>query len=227
MVLLTLKMDSQRIPERIEGELLDRCLERGFYRMQQDMFTTNLIIQEESVMPVHWLRTRLSLFNHNSSTKEILRKNKKFSAEISPFQYSVELEDLFSLYKTGISFTPSASVASYLFEDEKQHRFNTWMIQLRDRGLLIGAGIFDVGMNSIAGIMNIYHPDYKKHSIGKWLMLQKMEFAKNIGAEFYYTGYISPGTPRFDYKLFPSKDCIEIWNPDAEVWFPYNLFPVK
>lgn len=220
-------MDSQRIPEHIEGELLDRCLERGFYRMQQDMFTTNLIVQEDKVMPVYWLRTRLDLFQPSASTREILRKNKRFSKVVRPFQYSRELEDLFALYKTGIVFKPSETVASYLFEEEKTDRFNTWMIELRDRGLLIGVGIFDRGKNSVAGIMNIYHPDYKKYSIGKWLMLQKMEFALQQNLSFYYTGYISPETVRFDYKLFPSTNCIEIWNPDAEVWFPYNLFPVK
>lgn len=36
----------------------------------------------------------------------------------------------------------------------------------------------DKGANAIAGILNFYHPDYKKFSLGKYLILQKIEFAR-------------------------------------------------
>ena len=209
--------------QKINDLILDSCLAKGFYRMQQNVFTTNIIFQEDEIMPVFWLRTPLNKIRISSSIKEILRKNKNFDISIENFKNDDEIESLFALYKSGIDFETSNTVASYLFDQTDSNIFESVAIKIRDKGVLIAIGIFDKGRHSLAGIMNFYHPDYKKYSLGKFLMIQKMIYGLENNFEFYYTGYISTGTRKFDYKIFPNEEAMEIWHPFEMKWYPYQL----
>jgi arginine-tRNA-protein transferase len=51
-------------------------------------------------------------------------------------------------------------------------------------------------------------------------MTEKIAFCKTQGIIYYYPGYISTDTSRFDYKVFPSEKHVEIYN-DVE-WLPYS-----
>ena len=53
-------------------------------------------------------------------------------------------------------------------------------------------------------------------------MLQKMEYAKNLGMQWYYPGYIVYGYPKFDYKLFADKTAAELFIPELNGWMSYN-----
>jgi arginine-tRNA-protein transferase len=209
--------------EKINDLVLDSCLAMGYYRMQQNVFTTNIIFQEDEIMPVFWLRTPLNKIRVSSSLKEILRKNKNFDINIETFKNDEEIESLFLLYKSGIDFQTSSSVDAYLFDQTNANVFESIAIKIRDKGKLIAIGIFDKGRHSLAGIMNFYHPDYKKYSLGKFLMIQKIIYGLENDFEFYYTGYISTGTSKFDYKIFPNEEAMEIWHPFEMKWYPYQL----
>jgi arginine-tRNA-protein transferase len=96
------------------------------------------------------------------------------------------------------------------------------MFEIWDGPRLIAVGVFDLGENSIAGILNFYDPDYKKFSLSKCLILKKMEFALNSGRDWYYPGYIGYKLPKFDYKLDPGFEAAEILDPFSRHWFPYS-----
>jgi arginine-tRNA-protein transferase len=78
-----------------------------------------------------------------------------------------------------------------------------------------------LGKNAITGILNFYHPAYNKYSLGKYLILQKIDFALSNNISFYYTGYISTAINKFDYKLFPDVASIEVYLPVERQWLPY------
>lgn len=129
-----------------------------------------------------------------------------------------ELEELYAIYKTNINFNPSLSVHHWLYGDRPQDVFNTELIEVRDQGRLIAAGITDWGFESIAGIMNFYHPAYKRYSLGKYLMVLKIEEAQKRNLQWYYPGYIAYQRAGFDYKLSVDKNAIEILIPEMEGW---------
>ncbi|MFY8021290.1 MAG: arginine-tRNA-protein transferase [Bacteroidia bacterium] len=208
---------------KINDLILDSCLAMGYYRMQQNVFTTNILFQDEKIVPVFWLRTALQKIKLNKSIKELLRKNRDFEISIEAFHNDEEIENLFAVYKSAMNFQTSESVHAYLFDQTNADVFDSLSIKIRDKGKLIGIGIFDTGRQSIAGIMNIYHPEYKKYSLGKFLMLQKILYGLENNYQFYYTGYISTGTTKFDYKIFPDEYAMEIWHPFEMKWYPYPL----
>ena len=204
---------------------LDTLLAAGYYRMQHVMFTCNdtALGEDGPVIPVFWLRTLVKQCKLQKTANNISRKCAGLSVSFQPAYVDDEVETLYALYKNHVSFSISATCADYLHHDISPQPFASMMVQVRDRERLVASGYFDTGQHSIAGIMNIYHPQYRQYSLGKFLMLQKLQYALSQNYLFYYTGYISPGSNRFDYKTFPDPAAIEVLLPDKQEWVPYHL----
>ncbi|WP_207497039.1 hypothetical protein [Aridibaculum aurantiacum] len=221
-------MDSFRyfIPgdDGFRADTMDNLLAAGYYRMQHLMFTTNdtQIEEDEEPIPVFWLRTRVSSCQLNRSARNILKKCSQFTTTILPACVTEEIEDLYALYKDHVVFSVSPSCAEYLHTDLLPHPFDSLMVQVRHGAQLVATGFFDVGQQSIAGIMNVYHPAYHAYSLGKFLVLQKLQYALDLQKTYYYTGYISPDSTRFDYKVFPDPTAVEVFLPDQQQWVPYH-----
>jgi arginine-tRNA-protein transferase len=209
-------------PAEISGKQLDAFLAKGWYRMGQGIFTTNYVIQEDCFFRVYWLRYNLELLHIGKRPQQIIKRNKHFTTEIKQLHVYAELEELYRLYKASISFEPAESVQSWLFERQPYNIYDTYLVEIRDGDLLIAAGVFDEGQNAIAGILNFYHPAYKKYSLGKYLMLLKLEHALSTGKKWYYPGYIVKDYPKFDYKLFIDKGSAEIFLPGKDQWYTYD-----
>jgi leucyl-tRNA---protein transferase len=209
-------------PEKMTGYELDDYLSKGWYRMWQFIFTTDLVKFEEFSYPVYWLRIALPKVNYGKSQKKIITKNNAFAVEIKTYIISSEIEELYALYKTSINFKAPDSVAGCLLNGADNNIYDTQMIEMRDGNKLIAAGYFDLGETSIAGILNFYHPHYKSNSLGKYLMLLKIDYAKKLGKEWYYPGYIAKGCSRFDYKLFPDINATEVFDRARNEWIPFS-----
>jgi len=209
-------------PDQMTGEMLDHYLKFGWYRIQQKMITTDLIVgEDESLLPVFWIRFDLHKFKPGSSSRKIIKHNQQFTVTFKSFDISRETEELFNAYKSCTDFSLTDNVKDYLLGTEAMNVYNSVMIEVRDRQQLIAVGYFDEGNSSIAGILNFYHPAYKKHSLGKYLMLLKAEYAVKNRMHYYYPGYICSRNPKFDYKLFPDKSATEIFIRSRQEWLPY------
>ncbi|MFN4083999.1 MAG: hypothetical protein ACK4K9_10230 [Bacteroidia bacterium] len=210
----------------LQDAILDELLEKGFYRYGNEMFTTNYILLDDKLMDVFWLRTCVQNVVLSKASKQILKNAKKFSIHLVGSTITDEVEELYSLYRNSVSFSTSESVAYYLHGTEKKQHFNTKQFQIRDKEKLIAVGYFDVGNNSLAGILNFYNPEYKKYSLGKMLMLNKYMYAKNFNMKYYYTGYFAVQSNRFDYKFFPDPNAIQVYNPYEEKWFNLKQYDI-
>lgn len=202
--------------------MLDLCLSKGYFRMQQDVFTCRFVLFDDSLCAVHWLRIVLADVTYGTKQLRLLRTNEKFSVAVKPFTRSQELENLYALYRRSINFDAPESVESCLLDGAVYNVFDTYVVEVRDGTSLIAAGIFDNGAQSIAGIMNFYHPDYRKHSLGKFLMLQKIKYAQRYQKDYYYPGYLVSNYPKFDYKLFACESATEVYNSNSGQWFPFS-----
>lgn len=207
-----------------KGEVLDNYLADGYYRIQYFMFTAHFtqIDFEAPPLPVFWLRTIVSNICESNTTSSIRNRCKGFSVVYKKAAISEETEMLYRAYRNHISFNASDTCSSYLENNYLTNPFDAWMIEIRDGELLIAVGYFDRGSKTIAGILNFYHPDYKKYSLGKFLMLLKIDFARKHAIELYYTGYISTAIDKFDYKIFPDANAMEVFLPKELQWKNYN-----
>ena len=210
---------------KFDGKVLDSFLAQGCYRMRQDIFTTNFLWNDGDLYKVFWLRYSLQHFHFGKKPQKLFATNKHFEITIKPFEINKETEALYKMYLDKINFDAPPTINDFLFAEvlEAHHvHFDSEVIELRDNGKLIAVGIFDNGHKSIAGIMNFYDPAYKKYSLGKYLMLLKMQHAIATKKKFYYPGYIAYGYEKFDYKLFPNPNLAEIYDSNKRIWLPYS-----
>lgn len=203
----------------------DNLLAAGYYRMQHMMFTCNhtALGEDGPSFPVFWLRTAVKQCKLNKKANTILKKCSGFSVSVQQAYVDEEIEALYSHYKSHVPFSVSPSCSDYLHQEIFPQPFDSMIIKVRDKDRLIATGYFDKGHQSMAGIMNVYHPEYKQYSLGKFLILQKLQYALSENKVFYYTGYISTGSTRFDYKTFPDPTAVEVLLPDKQQWVPYHL----
>lgn len=208
-------------PETVSPQLLDAFLSKGWYRIHQMLITTDLIAKEDEYLAVFWLRYRLEHYEHSRKSRKLLQACEQFSSSIEPLQFTDELEELFTKYRQPLDFELSDSARAYLMGDRTENVFNTQLLTLRYNGQLIAAGCYDEAETSLTGILSIYDPAYKKYSLGKVLLLLKLEEAMRLEKTYFYPGYISLHTTKFDYKLFPGLEVTEVYNRLLDEWQPY------
>ena len=212
---------------RITGVILDEYLAMGWYRMGQIIFTTDYLFKEEKYYRVFWLRYRMDLFRISKKQEKLLKLPPGFTVTTTPLQITDELEALYQLYSTDLDFEISPTLRENLFSlcfisSEEAPAYDSWIIEIRDQGKLIAAGIFDKGEKSMMGIINLYDPAYKKYSLGKRLILLKLKESVERRLDYYYPGYIVMNFPKFDYKLETGEGICEIYDTMKEKWIPYS-----
>lgn len=210
-------------PETVSPQLLDAFLSKGWYRIHQMLITTDLIAKDDEFFAVFWLRYRMQHYRHNKKSRKLLHATDGFTKQIEPLQFTDELEELFTKYRAQLDFDMSKTVKAYLLGDRTENVFNTQLLTIRDDGKLIAAGCYDEAGESLTGILSIYDPAYKKYSLGKVLLLLKLDEAMRLEKTYFYPGYISLHTAKFDYKLFPDLDATEVYNRLLDEWQPYAV----
>lgn len=208
---------------KIEHSELDAFLELGWFRIQQSIFTTQVLNFNTITYPTIWLRVPLIDFLPGKKFKTLSHKNSRFKTEIKKAIYTWEHEVLYATYKADVPFESAPSLQWLLYGDSARDVYNTYMINVYDGNKLIGAGFFDLGETSVAGICSIYDPQYKKYSLGKYMIYEKIIYCKKEKYDYFYPGYFVPGYPRFDYKLEIGKPAIEYFDTRQKKWLA--LFP--
>ena len=66
------------------------------------------------------------------------------------------------------------------------------------------------------------YPAYRQHSLGKYLMLLKTEYARRWQLDYYYPGYLVHGYPKFDYQLFVDIAATEVFHHATSQWQPFS-----
>jgi len=207
---------------RLPGDFLDYYLSQGYYRMGQNLFTCEFLPLETGLFTTHWLRLAVADVAYGPKQRRLFRVNEQFGVSIRPFRLLPEYEALYGLYYQSIDFDTNPSLGDLLLDGAAYSVFDTSIIEVRDGERLIAAGVFDSGTDSIAGIVNFYDPAYHRHSLGKYLMLLKLEHARRYQLAYYYPGYLVHGFPKFDYKLFACPAATEVFNARTHQWRPFS-----
>ena len=218
-------------PEELAPEELDKFLANGWFRMRQTIFTTNFLHFNQQFYSAIWLRVAMAEYKEDKKFKQLQKLNKAFSIEIKKSEaekFSMAHELLFQQYRQSISFEVSSSLQELLLGNETHSIFNTHEVNIYDGEILIAAGFFDLGEKTAAGITCIYHPAYKKHSLGKYLMFLKIDFCRQQQLQYFYPGYVVPGYPPFEYKLTVGKATLQYLQMATQQWLPFEpLTPLQ
>jgi hypothetical protein len=212
-------------PEKLLPEELDQYLALGWFRMRQSIFTTNFLHFKGQFYPAIWLRVLLDEGIHDKRYSTLAKANSGFQSEIKKSRgrgVSAAHESLYQLYRRSVSFEGSPTLQELLNGHHSYNRFNTHEVNIYDGKTLIAVGFFDLGKLTAAGITSIYHPAYKKYSLGKYLMYLKMDHCKQQELHYFYPGYTVPGYAPFDYKLEIARSSLEYLQLSGQRWVQYK-----
>jgi leucyl-tRNA---protein transferase len=213
-------------PFSMSPDSLDNYLDKGWFRMGQTIFTTNFLHFKDKLYSAIWLRIDLSRSVANATQKKLYKQNAKFRTAIGPAIFTEEKEILYRKYRQSISFDASSSIHQLMFGSMSFNIYNTYEVCIYDDEKLIGCGFFDIGNKTAAGITSFYDPDYKKSSLGKYLIYMKIDHCKSLGLRYFYPGYFVPGYAHFDYKLTLTRSGLEYLDLASSKWFGIESFSV-
>ncbi len=216
-------MDFIALNNPLSPELMDNMLAAGYYRVQQSLFTLDYARTDDGRrVRVIWARVNLKDFQPNNRHLKLAKRCRALTLSLHPAAITEEIEAIYAIYRASIDFDGNASVHACLFGPHTgADNFPGRMWLLRDGTRIVGVGYFDEGMESCAGILNFFHPDYSKYSPGLWMYLEGLRYAAETGKRYYYPGYVALNFPKFDYKLLAGPDRMELWDPARGVWIPY------
>lgn len=215
-------------PEILPAEQLDEYLHKGWFRMGQTIFTTNFLNFNNIFYSAIWLRISLAEYERDKAQQRLSKLNQHFRTEIKQASIDDEKENLFKRYRETVSFKAAPSVQQLLFGKDSLHNiYNTFELNVYHESKLIACGYFDIGKSSAAGISSFYDPDYKKYSLGKFLIYLKINYCKELGMQYFYPGYFVPGYSYFDYKLKIGKEALSYYNVTAGKWLPIDAFTTE
>ena len=211
-------------PEVLSPAELDAYLAQGWFRMGPTIFTTNFLSFKENLYSAIWLRVDLAEYRGEKTQAKLFKSNSLFTTRIQRATVTDEKEQLFARYKASVPFEASASLQHLLFGKSYATAFDTYEVSVSHEGKLIAVGYFDLGKEAGMGISSIYHPDFKKYSLGKYLIYLKMDYCRQLGMRYFYPGYFVPGYAFFDYKLSIGKDALEFLQFERDEWKTIKAF---
>lgn len=210
--------------DSIYGDTLDLLLEKGMFRNGRTIFTTQFLKNEEEINDAIWLRINLDQFAPSETQHKLLKQNQRFTIKGGICELNEEKEKLFLQYKATNTFIQSPSLHFLLNDNASNKVYQSFEVCIYDQESLVGYGVYDVGNIAAAGITTIYHPHFKKYSMGMFIILVKMLLNKEAGIKYFYPGYFSPGNRRFDYKLKLAKAGMEFFATPSNTWKDIHLF---
>jgi leucyl-tRNA---protein transferase len=211
-------------PSSLSPEQLDDYLLNGWFRMGQNIFTTNFLNFKGQFYSALWLRLDLDQYSADHTELKLRKMNQRFNIHIRKATITSEKEELFSRYRESITFEASASLHQLLFGKVSYDIYNTFEVTIYDKDKLVACGFFDMGLHSAAGITSFYDPAYKKHSLGKYLIYQKINYCQEMQMRYFYPGYFVPGYSFFDYKLSIGKRALEYLDFISGKWIAIGQF---
>jgi arginyl-tRNA--protein-N-Asp/Glu arginylyltransferase len=214
-------------PQSASDQTLDDYLEKGWFRMGQTIFTTNFLNFRDQFYSAIWLRIRLEKFYEDRQFRHLEKLNAHFRVNIQKAEITKEKEELFAKYRSTVTFEASHSLTQLLLGTVTRNVFESYEVTVRDDGKLIACGFFDLGKTSAAGITSFYDPGYRKHSLGKFVIYQKIKHCFVSGLKYFYPGYFVPGYPRFDYKLKIQNKALEFFKLGSQSWFTVDKFDAR
>jgi arginyl-tRNA--protein-N-Asp/Glu arginylyltransferase len=212
-------------PRGLTAAGLDSLLAAGWRPTGQLVYELDYIELDPGQL-VNLIPTRLRLAGHRWSKRQrkLLRQNEDtFEVAIRPAFADAAKDDVYRLYawahpdKTQLWY-------DYHLRTESGHSFlNTWEVSVSYQGELVAFSFFDLGEKSAYGKMGVYNPAWEAHSLGLFTLFLEVDYCRQLGMDFYYPGYVSPDTPRFDYKH--RLGALELWDLRQSAWVPEASMP--
>lgn len=209
---------------KIEARLLDSMLNLGLRR------SGNIYYQAHCPQCTMCLSYRVLLNNldFTRSQKRVLKRNRDIEVQFTyPSSVTPEKEELYIRYNYFQHHLKPAKgqkeeefnedrVLSMMKDQMYSNTRSSLEMELFLKNRLMGFAIFDGAENSLSAVYSVYDVQERRRSLGTYIILKSLEWAKIMNYQYYHLGFYIPGHPKMDYKSHYKTG--EIRNPHTGVW---------
>ena len=137
-------------------------------------------------------------FSPSKSQKRVLKKNSSTRVSFGPINYSDRAYDIYRLHskeRFGTESEPADFVQGFY-----QPSCPSLQSEYYAGGELAAIGYLDKGSDCLSSVYFIFDPSCSDMSLGTLSIIREIEYACELGLEYYYLGYYVPGCSRMAYK---------------------------
>jgi arginine-tRNA-protein transferase len=158
------------------------------------------------------LRVLVKEFLLSKSQKRNIKKNNLFTINISTEKKAI----YYPLYENYIN-TLHSDGSMFPATNDQYNSFiscnvtEQLYLEIWHDNQLISVAVTDVLKDALSAVYTFYHPDYNKHGLGVFSILQQVYLAKDRQKNFLYLGYQIDDCKKMNYKdrYYPHQVLIE------------------
>lgn len=199
---------------------LDHLLANGWRHFGTEFFRYSLAVDQGAIRRVMPLRIRLANFVLSRSQRRILARNRDTELRISPAAIDPVVEDLFARHKNRFTDNVPDSIYDFMSPQPATVPCRNDQLVVCQAGRVIAVGFLDLGQQAASAVYALFDPDQSSRSLGIYLILRGIDYAKELGLQYYYPGYAYVEPSFYDYKKRFSG--LEYFDWQAG-WKPFNL----
>ena len=179
--------------------LNDSLSKQGFRRSQNIIYRPNC----QRCTQCRSVRILVENYSFSKSEKRILSKNRNIKRyQCAPLatedQYELFSKYLHQRHHGGGMSEMDSFEFSAMIEESNVH---TKLYEYYDRNdKLIAVSITDIISDGLSMVYSFFDVDFPKKSLGKFMILDHIRIAKEIGLKHLYLGYLIEDSPKMRYK---------------------------
>mgnify|MGYP001383613327 FL=1 len=100
----------------------------------------------------------------------------------------------------GMSGMSEAEFTSMIEETSVNTVFCKYSLQNNESSAIIGASLTDIIEDGLSMVYSFYEPEFKELSLGKYMILDHINLAKEMNLPYLYLGYWVEGSEKMQYK---------------------------
>ena len=205
------------------GEKLNNTLSKQGFRRSQNILYRPACKGCNSCFSA---RIKISDFYYSKSQKRVRNKNKNIHRKINDAWATEEQFDLFKKYLNqrhtngGMTEMQVYEFAAMIEETSVFSKVIEYLENnYNDQQTLRSASLTDILDDGISIVYSFFDPDFNQQSLGTQIILDHIEYAKELDLSYVYLGYWVPGSKKMEYKSKFSG--LEIYCDDK--WQPFKL----
>ena len=195
-----LYIDEQDYLPNVTPSRLDLLLANGWRHFGPSFFRYSLTIDRGEIRRVIPLRIRLADFSLSRSQKRILARNRDTELIIRPTTIDQEKEAIFDRHKERFTANVPDSIRNFLSPRPATIPCRNDELCVCHEDRLIAVSFLDIGALSASAVYAIFEPAESARSLGIYLILRGIDYAKQLNLKYYYPGYAYRERSFYDYK---------------------------
>lgn len=175
------------------------------------------------------LKIDVDAYTFSKSERRVLRKNAQLATVIRHPTLTREHLALFDKYHTYKHHTrswdaPKVDPKNYYASFVQGHGEFGYEVLYFDGDHLIAVDLIDILEEGISSVYCYYDPTYASHLLGRYTLLQQVEFARRLGLKWIYLGYYVEQCPSLAYKA-EYAPLLQLQGRPEENEIPHWIYP--